>query len=572
MSSSETATPRVIDGKFQILSELGRGRLGRLFAARLLTSEKTVAVRLLDAELLADRKRTRQLMSDIVAARGLRHRDIGAILGFHMGGERPYLVLEHVQGRTLDETLAQRPGGRCGMVEFDRLASSVTRVLEFAHTRGVSHGNLHPNNILIRPDDGVSLLDFGVGCPGSGRFPQTQAPELASGETTATPQSDIFAVGAVFYRMLGGVWPQRHSAYKPLVGVGSALDQAIQACLNADPDHRPTAAQLTQVLEGQSATPAAQASEAAVYAAVRSDEPARGLESKLLHHLPFSIAASMLLILSLAVVIKTDSPGMSETVSAAPRTEVADAPDDPPAPVAVESVRAKAGQVWTSPRLSSEFVYIPAGSATLGSRDGDADERPHEVKISNGFWMGRHEVTQREWESVMGTRPWQGKMESRPDLPATWVSWDQVNEFVHRLNRSAAGESYRLPSEAEWEYAALGTSAADPLDDPTGELSRTAWFKDNSNGGLHPVGLKESTRWGLNDIQGNAWEWVHDWYADYPSVSQIDPQGPTSGQERVVRGCSFFNPASICRVANRHKVDPRSSDRHIGFRLVRDGN
>ncbi|WP_042695957.1 formylglycine-generating enzyme family protein [Azospirillum sp. B506] len=240
--------------------------------------------------------------------------------------------------------------------------------------------------------------------------------------------------------------------------------------------------------------------------------------------------------------------------------------------------------------IGMEFRLIPAGSFLMGSPDSDREardfEKPqHSVTISRPFYLARHEVTQAQWEAVMGSNPYTldrsnpyyglpGMAEriTRPDHPAT-VSWNDAQRFIARLNGREGGNRYRLPTEAEWEYAArAGTTTAYSFGDNAAALGRYAWYgEDFATGGTHPVGRKAPNPWGLYDIHGNAWEWVRDWYdpAYYANSPATDPQGPEQGAERVVRGGSWHATATSWRTAFRRGYVPDYRGISIGFRLLR---
>lgn len=243
--------------------------------------------------------------------------------------------------------------------------------------------------------------------------------------------------------------------------------------------------------------------------------------------------------------------------------------------------------------LGMEFVQAPAGSFLMGSPDSDADgrgmERPqHRVTISQPFWVARTEVTQAQWQDLMGENPYRrdrsnpyytlpGMAEriTRPDHPAT-VSWEDAQEFIARLNEIEDGPDYRLPTEAEWEYFARATTTTRHwFGDDSSQLGDHAWYGEAfADGGHHPVALKTANPWGLYDIHGNVWEWVQDWYdADYYATSpETDPQGPETGDERVVRGGSWHSTGDGWRSASRRDYAPDYRGISIGFRLVREIN
>jgi formylglycine-generating enzyme required for sulfatase activity len=215
-----------------------------------------------------------------------------------------------------------------------------------------------------------------------------------------------------------------------------------------------------------------------------------------------------------------------------------------------------------------EFVLIPAGTFTMGSEDGDSDERPaRQVTISRPFYLGKYEVTQGQWQAVMGNNP--SLFQGDAKLPVEQVWWSDVQDFIGKLNAKEGGNRYRLPTEAEWEYAArAGSTSAYSFGNETSLLGEYAWYRDNSGGKTHPVGQLKPNAWGLYDMHGNVMEWVQDWYGRYSEQSVRDPQGPPSGSHRMRRGGAWNSVATVCRSANRYSV-PGFRDDFLGFRLVR---
>ena len=219
--------------------------------------------------------------------------------------------------------------------------------------------------------------------------------------------------------------------------------------------------------------------------------------------------------------------------------------------------------------IGMEFKLIPAGKFTMGDASGDEDETPHEVTLTKPFKMGVHEVTQAQYEQVMGVNPSKYK---GADNPVETVSWEDAVEFCRKLSElpaeKAAGNVYRLPTEAEWEYACrAGTTTKYSFGDDESELGDYAWYGVNSDQKTHPVGSKKPNAWGLYDMYGNVWEWCQDWYVDYPSGSVTDPSGATSGSVRVIRGGSWDYPAEFCRSADRNWNGPSYRSYLYGFRV-----
>ena len=217
-----------------------------------------------------------------------------------------------------------------------------------------------------------------------------------------------------------------------------------------------------------------------------------------------------------------------------------------------------------------EFVRIPPGEFMMGCSNGDTEcygnEKPaHLVKITKAFEIGKYEVTQAQWQSVMGTNPSEF---IGADRPVEQVNWYEAQEFLQKLNGREDGYRYQLPTEAEWEYAARGGTT----ERYAGSLDDMAWYETNSGGRTHPVGQKQPNPWGLYDMRGNVWEWVRDWYDDeyYSSSPQSDPAGPASGDHREPRGGSYFSPGLETRVSLRGDVEPTDRDGDLGFRCARE--
>jgi formylglycine-generating enzyme required for sulfatase activity len=215
---------------------------------------------------------------------------------------------------------------------------------------------------------------------------------------------------------------------------------------------------------------------------------------------------------------------------------------------------------------SANWARIPPGEFLMGSDNSTFyDERPvHRVRISQSFEMGKYEVTQAQWQAVTRNNPSHFK---GTNLPVDSVSWNDAQRFIQRLSARNDGHVYRLPTEAEWEYACRAGSTGDYA----GDLDAMAWYRVNSGSKVHPVGTKQPNSWGLYDMHGNLYEWCQDWYdREYYARSPIaDPQGPLSGFGRVSRGGFYLGDPQVCRSVWRlgNPTDFRSES--LGFRLVR---
>ena len=252
------------------------------------------------------------------------------------------------------------------------------------------------------------------------------------------------------------------------------------------------------------------------------------------------------------------------------------------AAAAVEAERRRLAELprTTQNSLGMEFVLLEAGTFAMGSPPTEAgrnaDEGPvHAVTISQRFYLGKYEVTQGQWEAVMGSNPSTHSNCGRT-CPVEMVSWEDAQAFIAALNRREGVTGYRLPTEAEWEYAArAGAQTAYHFGNAASDLVLYAWYGElELFGSIHPVGQKRPNAWGLYDMHGNVWEWVADWYGAYPPGSVTDPRGPSTGALRVHRGGSWDAAARLCRAATR-RIETQTTRYYrgrsydLGFRLAR---
>ena len=221
--------------------------------------------------------------------------------------------------------------------------------------------------------------------------------------------------------------------------------------------------------------------------------------------------------------------------------------------------------------ISIDMVRVEVGTFTMGAtpemKNPDDDEKPaHQVTLTNDYYIGKYEVTQALWQAVMNSNPSYFKGDN---LPVEQVSWNDCQEFISKLN-SITGKTFRLPTEAEWEYAARGGKKSRGYQYSGGNnLSDVAWYyKDNSDSKTHAVGSKQANELGIYDMSGNVWEWCQDWKGFYSSSSQVNPTGANSGSHRVIRGGSWIHAARNCRSSFRSNFTPDSRNDYLGFRLV----
>ena len=222
-------------------------------------------------------------------------------------------------------------------------------------------------------------------------------------------------------------------------------------------------------------------------------------------------------------------------------------------------------------KLINNMVYVSGGTFTMGGTseqgsDAESIEKPtHNVTLSS-YYICKYEVTQALWRAVMGSNPSHFEGDN---LPVECVSWNDCQTFIKRLN-SYTGRDFRLPTEAEWEFAARGGNYSRHYKySGSNYISDVAWYSDNSGNRTHPVGTKQANELGLYDMSGNVWEWCGDWYGSYSSYSQNDPTGPNSGSCRVLRGGGWDGSVRGCRSSSRRNDNaPGYRDNGLGLRLV----
>ena len=227
-------------------------------------------------------------------------------------------------------------------------------------------------------------------------------------------------------------------------------------------------------------------------------------------------------------------------------------------------------RTFTVNGVSFEMIAVEGGTFTMGATseqgsDAYDDEKPtHQVTLSS-YYIGKTEVTQELWQAVMGSNP---SKFSGTNLPVEKVSWDDCQTFITKLN-SLTGKNFRLPTEAEWEYAARGGNMSQGYKySGSNEIGDVAWYDNNSGNKTHPVATKAPNELGIYDMSGNLWEWCSDWYGSYSSTAQTNPTGPDSGSNRITRGGSWGYDLTGCRVAIRGAIGQTSSSIGFGLRLA----
>jgi len=524
-----------IDDAYEVRALLGRGGAGTVYRVTCLEDGREVALKIPSSELIdSDRARAGFVREYRIAER-LRHPKLVPVIRVADGGPgNPiYFTMALMRRGDLGSVLEQ------AMTLEERLPParvigwmvSVAEALAFIHRQGWIHQDVKPSNIFLDDQGDAVLGDFGMAflarhgdrdqklsrstlVGGTAYF---MAPEqyraLFYGKNEAiVPASDVCAFGLSLYNLLTGevvVGMREHmSAFIEDGDLAEALDTFLDRCLARRPERR--------FADGEAMLLDLRRIQAMVDRRPRE-------------------TLSLLDKLHRSVFCETREPG---------------------------EVRS-----FFFENLEIEMVWAPPGRCRIGSPPDEpgrtGSERAFEAELTKGFWLARTQVTQAQWQAVMGEARgfFKGKQ-----LPVEMVSFEDCLSFLEVLARSGEGLRPRLPLEVEWEYACrAGTTTA-----WAGPLEKLAWYDENARDRTHRVATKNPNPWNLYDMHGNVWEWCDDWFGTYPREATVNPRGPYEGESRVVRGGAWDFSAKYCRSAARHAYSPKYANMNLGFRIAMD--
>ncbi|MEI6178599.1 MAG: SUMF1/EgtB/PvdO family nonheme iron enzyme, partial [Verrucomicrobiota bacterium] len=447
---------------------------------------------------------------------------------------------------------------------------AVAEALHHAHSHGITHRDIKPSNILLDSEDRAHLADFGLlrtfhndtiidaAQPRIEGTVPYMSPAVAAGKAEDT-RCDIYAFGCLLYEMLTGRPPYQGATVDAILKQIQdgppppvrQLNPQAPANLTAIAEHA-----MARELRDRYATMGDVVADLERAASGKEPIGPHGREMGSSNTRKVMVVVGIMALVALAAFGISRLPfwkssGNTDGSSTQNTTRVAPA----------GKIAAGTGKVIDlGGGVTMEFVLIQPGSFMMGSDEGTTaiEGVPvHKVTLTKPYGIGKYEVTQEQWEKIMGANPsyFQG-----PKNPVDSVTWNDCQSFVAKLNAKAPGRSFRLPTEAEWEYACrAGSTAAYCFREGKGSLADYAWSRSNADNTNHPVGQKKPNAWGLHDMHGNVVEWCADRYGEYPASAVTDPQGPSSGSRRVLRGSN-----NTFRFWDRQEVTANSS----GVRLV----
>jgi serine/threonine protein kinase/formylglycine-generating enzyme required for sulfatase activity len=704
-------------GKYRLLSVLGHGGMGNVYAAEDPLIKRKVAIKVLPPEFARDKSLIDRLLAEAQAAGRLNHPNVVTIYDVNHDVDSYFIVMELVPGGSVQDYLAKK--GSPGWRAATKLVGEACKALQAAHEIGLIHRDIKPSNLMLTSDGHVKVADFGLAKieasdvtmhtqPGTILgTPAFMSPEQCRGDKIDL-RTDIYSLGCTYYAILTGKPPfEAASSMQVMFAHCSApipdpramnidapegVVEILQKALAKNPDERYATAKamladLRAVLSGAS-TVNTQALESLAHAVPQQEvfEPPAVMEVRRPRQKlpPWALLvggamAGMIVILILGMLVRSAwnnrRPGAGNEHVMKPRqqpkiiTEAAPVPPAPSIPATApiappveatettpqpldfgELSRGAVSQIKSTPTptaqtrpvtltpaappppapkldptltnsIGEKLVLCPAGSFTMGDK-AFPDAPPHTVKLTKPFYIGEREVTQGALAKVLGSLPLAEKIQ-HDELPAAFTSWDQATLFCKRLSElpaeKAAGRVYRLPTEAEWEYACRagkttrfaygdqlrkedanfgkdvsillrraeerrggggepparpgpgqrpprGPRPAEPQNSPS-----EPGPDDRSQHPLEAAGAYLPNAWGLYDMHGNVWEWCSDFYAAdaYKREENTDPTGPATGRTHVARGGCWSSFATQCASGYRNgKAEPNQREPSYGFRLV----
>jgi len=582
--------------RYELLEKLGEGGFGAVYGARDTEAGILVALKALPGEISCDAEEMAQIRDNFALVSRLHHPNIASVLHLHrvedaderaqtaLGvHESDYLVvMEYALGATLFSMRRALPGQKMEFVQALEICRPIAEALDYAHSQKVLHRDIKPKNIMVAPSAAergasstVKVLDFGLAAEirssmsrkskdlqqSKSGTPFYMAPEQWRGVSQG-PATDQYALAAMLYEQVSGAVP-----FKSAFDSGNFEIMRNAACNEPVPALKElTKKQNAVLLRALAKDPDERFASCGDFIAALGGGPVSRKSAKGSKKL----VAGLLVAGLLAGGIYAFKDAEARRSRREFRAEFSPKEIDDLVALLREPPMPQEGKIWEAKLgggVTMDFMPIAAGSFQMGSNNGDSDEQPvHRVTLSQPYWLAKTEVTQAQWQQIMGSNP---SLIKGSQNPVEMVSWNNAVSFCKKLTererqagRLPAGFEYTLPTEAQWEYACrAGTTG-----DYAGSLDAMGWYDKNSGKKTHPAGTKQANAWGLYDMHGNVYEWCSDWKGDYSWGSVTDPGGARSGAGRVIRGGSWYGTASSCRSANRHALVPSFTYSAMGFR------
>ncbi len=581
---------------YRLISQLGEGGMAVVYEAEHVKLGHRVAIKVMKSELLVVANIKERFLQEAKIMASLKHRHVVRVLDYIETDQVLAIVMELLEGEDLGSYIKKH--GALSSARVEELFSQLLSGFGYAHGLGIVHRDVKPSNIFLTQEGEVKILDFGIAKLAEGSVYTTTgvfmgtvsyaSPEQIRSSKEVDARSDLYSLGVVLYYVLLGRLPYDvgsssdfdlrakivFESFPGLEDLPSNYLPIVRQATEKDPSARYADAEVFRdallgvaVLSGEQAEVGGESitwsqDEEGAYEAARALHSIEGYEEFLVSYPEGMYAA----VVQETLGVLRRRLAWHERVENNQREEVQE-----------EQEQSLSRGFRDCPYgIGQDMVYVEGGSFMMGGRK--VDECPvHEVTLGD-FFINKYVVTQAQWKAVMGTNPSHFEGD---DLPVEDVSWDEVTLFLEKLN-AVTGKYYRLPTEAEWEYAARGGVMSKGFEySGSDNLDNVGWYWENRGNTTHSVGQKRPNELGLYDMSGNVWEWCSDWYrADYyvslrDKVS-VNPTGPPSSDHpselrRVHRGGSFLCHRDYCssyRPSARMSNSIDTGTSHTGFRCV----
>lgn len=542
------------NGRYTIIKPIGKGSMGIVYRAFDEELQKDIAIKILPEILHNKPKALAEIKEEAHHAVKLEHENIVSLYRFVDDEPVSYFCMEYVEGQTLEEYLQQRSA--LPLQDVIAIARQIAQALDYTHSI-MLHRDVKPANIMITSDGTCKLEYAGIGCQikqalaaltgqlYNGSFVYMSPEQLMDDELDH--RSDIYSFACTIYELLCG-HPPFYKGYigeqiriKPVKPIVSAPDYVNRALMRA----------LAKIKED------------------RFDSCKSFIDS-------FSNVRRKAAVQSAAAPASTTPASMPPSVQPSISGQPPLYQEWPFNAFEAKHRQEATARVLGIPltftnSIGMEFILIPTGLFEMGSSDieagRDEDELLHTVIISKPFYMAKYPVTQEQWGRIMGFSRMNLEI---PDSPIYNISWMKTQEFVETL-MAHEQRDYRLPTEAEWEYAArAGSPKRYIIGETEDDLAVVGWYCNNAKSAIHPVGHKLPNAFGLYDVLGNVWEWCQDYHGPYPTDMVKNPKGAPVGEYRILRGGAWNTLPLNCRVSYRLRNKPVQWFHNLGFRVVYD--
>lgn len=575
---------KTING-FELKRLLGMGGMAEVWYAENEIGLKA-AVKILSEELSHNAQMQERFLNEAKVMVKLDHPNIRKVHGYGSIDGRPAIIMEYLDGSDLKKRM--KDGQRFTGEEMKRWWNQMVDALSYTHAQGIVHRDIKPSNIFIDQKGNAKLLDFGIAKVAdtttgtlTGSTLGTRiymSPEQVKDPKRVGTASDVYSLAVSFVHLLTGKAPYDSTTSSDYDIQVSIVTKPVDVSkvpvewrgflvpyLAKEPTDRPA----LRTFVATTSVPTNEDDETISNEILVS--PLLQLNDKPKSRKALWIIIGVVVALALMLIFlwkMKEVPALAKQQQTQQQTFTSTQESSQTNMDSILTNTTNSSLAITVNDVSFVMKFVEGGTFWMGSNDSDAydDEKPvHSVTVSS-FYIGETEVTQALWKSVIGSNPSEWKGDS---LPVERVSWNDCQEFIRKLN-GLTGRNFRLPTEAEWEFASRGGNRNNGMKYAGGSsIESVAWYAGNSGSRTHAVRGKLSNELGLYDMSGNVWEWCNDWYGNYSSGLENNPEGPPSGIYRVLRGGSWINIAERCRVSYRDNRNPnnRGNYSHYGFRL-----